>query len=282
MFQARGEFLRLGLPREPGTCLGIAAAVAGFGGRIRFAKFQCGLAAMSGFVGIGAGGDFRLFDEVAPAFVVVRGTALVFELLQRQFGFLFAANNRHDPGRPIGPDVVQDDRVAAVCVVLCQKKSCRDVSMRIRSAARKEAMPADIASSHKFDLERLHVCRLQTFGAFGDVELNRLALLQALETARLDRREMHENVFASLTADEAVALGIVKPLYCSLFHLICTLVSFVKLRWRDSEEICAGDWLLRQELLTTDRSNVRPDSTQNVGDWQTGSRRAGGFRPAMR
>jgi hypothetical protein len=30
---------------------------------------------------------------------------------------------------------------------------------------------------------------------------------------------MHENVFAILTADKAVALGVIEPLYCSLFHV---------------------------------------------------------------
>jgi hypothetical protein len=36
---------------------------------------------------------------------------------------------------------------------------------------------------------------------------------------------MHENIFAALPADEAVAFGVVKPLYCSLFcHVM--LVSF--------------------------------------------------------
>jgi hypothetical protein len=29
---------------------------------------------------------------------------------------------------------------------------------------------------------------------------------------------MHENVFAILTADETIALGVVKPLHCSVFH----------------------------------------------------------------
>jgi hypothetical protein len=38
---------------------------------------------------------------------------------------------------------------------------------------------------------------------------------------------MHEDVFAILAADEAVALGVVKPLYCSCFcHLLCTFFLF--------------------------------------------------------
>ncbi len=85
-----------------------------------------------------------------------------------------------------------------------------------------------LASSPRkiFSLDRLHVLCLPALGAFGHVELHRLALLQALEAARLDRRKMHKNVFAILTADKAVAFGVVEPLYCSLFSMLCTLVPF--------------------------------------------------------
>src|SRR5579872_4580537 len=48
---------------------------------------------------------------------------------------------------------------------------------------------------------------------------------------------MDENVFAGLAADEAVAFGVVKPLYCSLFcHGVrCSFVCESILRCRDSE-----------------------------------------------
>jgi len=71
-----------------------------------------------------------------------------------------------------------------------------------------------------FVLQDLNVLCLPTLGAFLDFELDRLAFLQAAESIRLDRREMHENVFAGLTADKAKTLGVVKPLYCSLFHVV--------------------------------------------------------------
>ena len=77
---------------------------------------------------------------------------------------------------------------------------------------------------HRGDLDRGHVLCLPAFGTLGYVELHCLALLQALEAARLNRREMHENVFAVLTADEAVALGVVEPLNCSLFHIVVLFV----------------------------------------------------------
>ena len=66
-------------------------------------------------------------------------------------------------------------------------------------------------------LDSLDVLCLPALGAFGHVELHGLAFLQAAEAAGLDRREMHKYVFAILAADKAIALGVVKPLYCSLF-----------------------------------------------------------------
>src|SRR5271170_3133219 len=66
-------------------------------------------------------------------------------------------------------------------------------------------------------LDSGNVLRLPAFGAFRHVELHGLAFLQALEAASLNRGEMHENVFAILTADKTIALGVVKPLHCSLF-----------------------------------------------------------------
>ena len=44
-------------------------------------------------------------------------------------------------------------------------------------------------------LERLHVGSLPSLGPLHDVELHGLAFLQALETIRIDRRVMHENIF---------------------------------------------------------------------------------------
>jgi hypothetical protein len=45
-----------------------------------------------------------------------------------------------------------------------------------------------------------------------------LAFLQAAEAAGLDGGEVHKHVLAVLTADKTLALGVVKPLYCSCFH----------------------------------------------------------------
>jgi hypothetical protein len=75
-------------------------------------------------------------------------------------------------------------------------------------------------------LERADVVSLPAFRPLGDVKLHCLALLQALEAACLDRREVHKNIFATLTADEAVAFGVIEPLYCSLFCHVVTGVPF--------------------------------------------------------
>src|SRR6516225_667227 len=75
-------------------------------------------------------------------------------------------------------------------------------------------------------LEWPHVFSLPAFWTFRHVELHGLALLKALETSSLDCREMHKNVFATLTANEAVDFGVVEPLHCSLFCHVDTGVPF--------------------------------------------------------
>jgi hypothetical protein len=67
-------------------------------------------------------------------------------------------------------------------------------------------------------LDAFNVLCLPALGALYYVELNLLALLQAAKTVCLDGGEVNENVLAILAADKTIALGIVKPLYCSCFH----------------------------------------------------------------
>ena len=105
-------------------------------------------------------------------------------------------------------------------------------------------------------LQNLDVLCLPALRTLHHVELHLLAFLQAAESVGLDCRKMHENIFAVLTADEAVALCIVEPLNCSLFHVgACKPRCFFRL--------CAGSVLLdwcrqghsvvqgRHELATT-------------------------------
>jgi hypothetical protein len=59
--------------------------------------------------------------------------------------------------------------------------------MIANTAKEKRRSPVDIASFPEFvGLESLYVFRLPALGTLGYVKLHRLALLQALETARLD------------------------------------------------------------------------------------------------
>jgi hypothetical protein len=128
--------------------------------------------------------------------------------------------------------------------------SCRSSAGPLLHAGgvkRKEANSIQFASSQtpSRELDRPDVFGLPAFRPFSDAELNGLTLLQALKPARLDRREMYKNVFAILAADEAIALGVVEPLYCSLFHDVVLVFLFLNLRWKESEELCAGDLLLK-------------------------------------
>ena len=67
-------------------------------------------------------------------------------------------------------------------------------------------------------LHSLNVLSLPALGSFNHAELNGLAFLQRAEAARLNCRVVDETVHAILTADEAVALRVIEPLNCSLFH----------------------------------------------------------------
>jgi hypothetical protein len=67
-------------------------------------------------------------------------------------------------------------------------------------------------------LDCLNILSLPTLWPLGHVELHGLPFLQAAKAACLNSGEMHKDILASLTADKTVAFGVVKPLYCSLFH----------------------------------------------------------------
>src|SRR6185312_1235613 len=59
-----------------------------------------------------------------------------------------------------------------------------------------------------------HFRRLHALGALHDLELYALAFLQAAESLRTNRREMHEYVrAATIGRDETKALGVVEPLH---------------------------------------------------------------------
>src|SRR5256885_17195644 len=57
------------------------------------------------------------------------------------------------------------------------------------------------------------VLRLQALGTLSDLELHRIALGEAAEALRLDRREVDEHVRTRLLRDKAKALRVVEPLH---------------------------------------------------------------------
>ena len=90
----------------------------------------------------------------------------------------------------------------------------------------------------RYRLQNLYVLCLEAFRPLNDVELDCLAFLEAPETIRLNRRKVHEDVFAILAADKTKSLCVVKPLHCSLFHCVCTFffVLIYLLRRSDATE----------------------------------------------
>jgi len=69
-------------------------------------------------------------------------------------------------------------------------------------------------------LDALDVLCLPALGTFDYVKLHLLTFLKAAESTGLNRREMHEDILTVLAADETIALGVVKPLHCSCFHVV--------------------------------------------------------------
>src|SRR5271165_1144292 len=81
--------------------------------------------------------------------------------------------------------------------------------------------PQDCPGSQiRENLRQLDVFGLQSLGAGDHLELHGLAFLQAAEALGLNRRVMDEHVVSVLPADETKALSVVKPLYCTFFHVV--------------------------------------------------------------
>jgi hypothetical protein len=98
-------------------------------GRGRFPDFQLGLAATGGFDGIHSCLQVRLFEEVAPALLVV-GRALSFRKIpQGSLGVGATLDDFDDAGRLVGPNIMANDYIGSVGFVACQKGSmCRFAS----------------------------------------------------------------------------------------------------------------------------------------------------------
>ena len=66
--------------------------------------------------------------------------------------------------------------------------------------------------------QRGNVDRSRALGVLFDVELDRLAVAERPEPLALDPTEMDEQLFAVVSLNETVALGVVEPLDGSLSH----------------------------------------------------------------
>lgn len=74
-------------------------------------------------------------------------------------------------------------------------------------------------------LQRLNVRSLLAFRAGRHFELNALILLQRFEAARLNCREVCEQIFAAFVrGDKAETLGVIEPFYDTSCHYISYLV----------------------------------------------------------
>jgi hypothetical protein len=83
-----------------------------------------------------------------------------------------------------------------------------------------EARDSSFRASSCRSLQNLNILGLKALRALGHIELNGLTFLEAPEPIRLNRGEMHKDIFTGLPAYKAEPLGVVKPLHCSLFHYV--------------------------------------------------------------
>ncbi len=73
-------------------------------------------------------------------------------------------------------------------------------------------------------LLRVYVASLRAFRTILYIEANGLAFCEGLKTAALNCAEVYKHVCAAIVlTDEAEALGLVKPLYCTCSHVYLPL-----------------------------------------------------------
>ena len=99
-----------------------------------------------------------------------------------------------------------------------RRKSTKVMYSRGTKKRATEWLPFPIELFWERKLHCRHVLCLPALGSFDDVELHGLAFLKTAEAVCLDSREVNENVFAILAADETKALRVIEPLNDSLFH----------------------------------------------------------------
>ena len=124
---------------------------------------------------------------------------------------------------------------------------------------------AVIRAKDRTILERPDVLSLPALRPFGYVEFDTLALLQAAEAACLDGREMHKYIFATLTADKAIAFGVVKPLYCSLFCHFVACILLILFTLKGSRRYKGQDLLgVARSCSTTDSYQTQHNSSRDA------------------
>ena len=79
-----------------------------------------------------------------------------------------------------------------------------------------------------------YVKRVQPLGTLLALEIDRIPLIQGLETTLLNRREMHKYVFASGTLDETVSFGAIEPFHYTTFsHKYSPSLIMLRMRLRE-------------------------------------------------
>jgi hypothetical protein len=101
---------------------------------------------MGSLCGLRARLEFRFFQEVAPAFMVIGGALGLLKFLYGRLCVLLAPDDLDNAGRAVGPHVVPDDRVRRAKIVACQRESIRSFGEK-RLLVRKDekAISEDIA-----------------------------------------------------------------------------------------------------------------------------------------
>jgi hypothetical protein len=133
-------------------------------------------------------------------------------------GFGFPLSNREsvlaDEGFVLKTDELDDDVIAHGVPGTDFSSQHRLLCFRLLTQKRGESAYANSPLSR---LEAGDVRCLQTLGATGNFEFNRLAFVQRLISLRLNGGEMNENIFAGLALNEPESLAGIEPLHCSLF-----------------------------------------------------------------
>ncbi len=69
--------------------------------------------------------------------------------------------------------------------------------------------------------------RFWAFIALGNVKLNAVAFIKALESVTLDFREVHEYVLSPILSNKTKSLLVLEPLHCSLCHGVKLFLSIM-------------------------------------------------------